>query len=417
MEVRKKKVSSSGEEYRFMQEKIKRRPVRWKKVVGRIAIALGMGVLFGAAAGFTLEVLRPAFDRLTKKGHEEGNLSLNVEQDTTEKNTEATEKAETEDEADVIADLQNLEAGIYLIAKGAEPFLVDVMGIMEEPDWFEEVSATENQSPGIIVNMEEKILILTNRSAVKSVNYIRVRFCDGTIAQGHEIAYDTPTNLSIIQVDTVTEETRGAISAASFRGEEMVQGELVLALGQPLGKFNSVLYGHIAGQTMKKYTDASYRQIYTDIGASTKAQGILINERGQVLGFINQSLAAEGSENLITALGILEIRGLVEKLMRGENPGYLGIEGEAFSSDKAGTDYKGGGIYVAKVKKDFPAMTAGIQSGDILTEINVKKVTNMAEFQNEILNYAIGDKVSVTLMRFGRGEYKEMTFEVELGVY
>lgn len=417
MEVRRKKVSSSGEEYRFMQEKIKRRPIDWKKIVGRIAIALGMGVLFGAAAGFTMEVLRPAFDGLTEKGREEDNLFLNVEQDETEKDTEVLDESEIKGKVGIIEDLQKLESGIYQIAKEAEPFLVDVMGIMEEPDWFEEVSATKNQSPGIIVNMEEKILILTNWSAVKSVNYIRVRFCDGTIAQGHEIAYDTPTNLSIIQVDMVTEETRGAISAASFWGEEMAQGELVLALGQPLGKFNSVLYGHVAGQTMKKYADASYRLIYTDIGASTKAQGILINERGQVFGFINQSLAAEGSENLIAALGTLEIQSLVEKLMRGENPGYLGIEGETFSSDRAGTDYKGGGIYVTKVKKDFPAIAAGIQSGDILTEINGKKVTNMTEFQNEILKYAIGDKVSVTLMRLGRGEYKEMTFEVELGGY
>lgn len=417
MKAEKNKAPSSGEDYRFMQERIKRRPIRWRKIAGRIAVALGMGMLFGVTAIFTMEVLRPFFSGLAKKEEEKGNLSLKVEQDETEESGNASTDKVTEEESGTSGRLQDLEAGIYQIAENAEPFLVDVMGIMGEPDWFEEISTTENQTPGIIIHMEDKVLVLTNRNAVNSVNYIRVRFCDGTIAQGHEIAYDLPTNLSVIQVDSITEETRGTVRAASFHGGEMAQGELVLALGRPLGKFNTVVYGHVAGQSMKKYTDAVYRRIYTDIAASTKAQGVLINEQGQVLGLINQNLASEGSENLITALGTLEIQSLVEKLMRGENPGYLGIEGETFSSDRAGIDYKGEGVYVTKVKKDFPAMASGIQGGDIVTGIGEKKIKDMAELQHEILQYTIGDKVSVTLMRRGRGEYKEMTFEVELGGY
>lgn len=419
MKPGKNKAPSSGEDYRFMQERIKRRPVRWRKITRRISAALGMGLLFGVAAAFALGAFGPVFSRLFEKEQEEKNLLLNVEENTADKEQEekptgTLEKGTADGAAEL---LQNLESKIYQIAEGVKPFLVDVMGIRGEPDWFEEASAVQNQSPGIIIHMEDNILILTNRNAVNSVNYIRIRFCDGAVAQGHEIAYDTPTNLSVIQVDSITQETREAIRAASFRGEEIAQGELVLALGRPLGKFNAVVYGHVAGQTVEKYTDAVYRRIYTDIAASAKAQGILINEQGQVFGLINQNLASEGSENLITALGTLELRSLVEKLMRGENPAYLGIEGENFAADRASVDYKGEGIYVTKVKKDFPAMEAGIQGGDILTQINGKKITNMAEFQKEILSYIADDRISVTLMRFGRGEYKEMTFEVELGGY
>lgn len=411
-------------EYRFMQEKIKRRPIDWKNPAKRVVLVLGLGVLFGVAASFTMEVLRPAFAGLAKKDNEDENLSLNVEQNET-KDTEAVKK-EAEDNqleensaqgVDVATELQQLEAGIYQIAEDARPFMVDVMDVREELDWFEEINETESQSSGIIINMDNHVLILTNRNAVKSAQYIRIRFCDGTILQGHEIGYDMPTNLSVIQVDNLPEKTREAVAVASFKGEEVSPGELVIALGRPLGKYNTVVYGHISGQTVKRYTDALYRRIYTDIPASTEGQGILINDRGQVLGIINQSLAEEGGKNLVTALGSLEIHSLVEKLMRGENPGYFGIEGEAFSSDKAGVDYKGSGVYVTKVKSDFPAMDAGIQSGDILTEINGEKVTDVSEFQNEILKYTVGDKIQVTLMRRGGGEYKEMTFEVELGGY
>lgn len=417
MKARRKREASVGEEYRFMQEKIKRKPVEWRKILGRIAVALGVGVLFGTAAGFTMEVLRPAFAGMAKKGNESENLSLNVEQTEEEKGTETTTGEVVEAETDVAAELRKLEAGIYRIAEETKPFLVDVMGIKEELDWFEETNATENQSPGIIISIGEQVLVLANRSAVESANYIRIRFCDGTIAQGHEIGADTPTNLCVIQVENPSEETLRSIKVASFKGEETTQGDLVIAVGRPLGHYDSVVYGHIAGQVMKKYTDALYRRIYTDIPASSEGQGVLVNDRGQVLGLINQSLAAEGSENLITALGTLETRGVVEKLMNGENPGYFGIEGEAFSPEKAGSEYKGTGIYVTRVKKEFPAMTAGIQSGDILTEIGGVKVADMTDFQSAILKYNIGDKVPVTLMRMGRGEYKEMTFEVELGGY
>ena len=415
---------SREEEYRFMQEKIKRRPIYWKKIAGRMLLALGLGVLFGAAAGFTMEVLRPAFAGLAKKEDGDESLSLNVEQNET-KDTEAIhEEAEgnqpegdSAQGADMAAELQRLEAGIYQIAEDARPFMVDVMGIREELDWFEEINETENQSPGIIINRDNYVLILTTRNTVKNADYIRIRFCDGAILQGHEISYDTPTDLSVIQVDNISETTREAVAVASFKGEEVSPGELVIALGRPLGKYNTVVYGHISGQTLKRYTDALYRRIYTDIPASTEGQGVLLNDRGQVLGFMNQNLAEEGGKNLITALGSLEIHSLLEKLMRGESPGYLGIEGEAFSPDKAGVAYNGNGVYVTKVKNDFPAMTAGIQGGDILTEVNGEKVTDMSEFQNEILKYTVGDKVQVTLMRRGGGEYKEMTFEVELGGY
>lgn len=415
MKMRKKwEASSKEEEYHFIEEKIKRKPIEWRRIMGRILVVFGLGVVFGAAACFTMEFLRPTFIEWTRKDSE--NHSLNVEQGENHQNEVLPPEELPGTESTVAAELQRVEAGIYQIAEEAKPFVVDVMGIREEPDWFEEIYATENQTTGVIISMDSQVLILANRGAIKSANYIHIRFCDGTVVQGHEIAYDGPTKLSVIQVDEeLSEETRKAIKVATFNGEEVLQGDLVITIGRPLGQYNSVVYGHISGQTVKKYTDALYRRIFTDIPAATEGQGVLINAQGQVLGLMNQSLADEGSENLITALGTRETQKLVEKLMGGENPGYFGIEGETFSSDKAGIKYKGTGIYVTRVKKDFPAMTAGIQSGDILTEVGGQKVEDMVEFQSAILKYNIGDKVPVTLMRMGKGEYKEMTFEVELG--
>lgn len=417
MKMRKKReASSKEEEYRFMQEKIKRKPIEWRRIMGRILVVLGLGVVFGAAAGFTMEFLRPTFIEWTRKDSE--NHSLNVERGEDRQNETLPPDGLPGTENTVAMDLQRVEAGIYQIAEEAKPFLVDVMGIREEPDWFEEIYATEDQTTGVIISIDDEVLILTNRDAIKSANYIHIRFCDGTVVQGHEIAYDGPTKLSVIQVDeALSEETGKAIKVATFNGEEVLQGDLVIATGRPLGQYNSVVYGHISGQAVKKYTDALYRRIFTDIPAAAEGQGVLVNDQGQVLGLMNQSLADEGSENLLTVLGTRETQKLVEKLMSGENPGYFGIEGEAFSSEKAGIKYKGTGIYVTKVKKDFPAMAAGIQSGDILTKVDEQKVEDMFEFQSAILKYNTGDKVPVTLMRMGKGEYKEMTFEVELGGY
>lgn len=418
------------EDYRFMQERIKKKPLNGKKLVRKLAVTLGLGVLFGVTAAFVMEAVRPAFSRIFHKNEEsQKNLSLQMKGDSqeeaginpgTENQQENRPSMEEAEGSGLLSDFEKLESDIYRIAEEAEPFLVDVIGIREEMDWFEKINETESQAPGIIISVEDGVLVLTERDALKAATSIYVSFCNGEIAQGKEISYDTPTNLSVVHVDTaaLSAETRQAVRVASFTDSEVIGAkDLVLAVGEPLGHFDGAVYGHIAKQTAVKRTDALYGLLFTDMAGSEDGKGVLINKDGNVLGIINQKFATEGGANLLTALRINEIKDVIEKLMNGENPGYLGLEGVAVTPDISGLTYSGEGIYVTQVKKDFPAMQAGIQSGDIITEINGAKVTSMASFRSEILKYKIGDSVKVTLERMGKGEYKPMEFEIKLGGY
>lgn len=432
MEDKRKKTGGSGtseEDYRFMKEKIKKKPLNGKKLVRKLAVTLGLGVVFGVTAAFVMEAVRPAFTRIFHKNEEPSkNLSLQMEGELqnesdskpgTENSQESQPPAE-EEGANLLSDFEKLESDIYRIAGEAEPFLVDVIGIREEMDWFEEINETESQAPGIIISVENGMLVLTERNALKAATSIYVSFCNGEIVQGEEISYDIPANLSVVHVDlaALSEETRQAVRVASFTDSETIAAsDLVLAVGEPLGHFGGVVYGHIAEQTTIKKTDALYGLLFTDMVGSAEGKGVLIDKNGNVLGIINQKFATEGGANLLTALRIDEIKDVIEKLMNGENPGYLGLEGIAVTPDTPDLTYSGEGIYVTQVKKDFPAMQAGIQSGDIITEINGAKVTSMAAFRSEILKYKIGDSVKVTLERLGKGEYKPIEFEITLGGY
>lgn len=432
MEDKRKKTGGSGtseEDYRFMKEKIKKKPLNGKKLVRKLAVTLGLGVVFGVTAAFVMEAVRPAFTRIFHKNEEPSkNLSLQMEGELQNEsdskpgaeNSQESQPPAEEEGANLLSDFEKLESDIYRIAGEADPFLVDVIGIREEMDWFEEINETESQAPGIIISVENGMLILTERNALKAATSIYVSFCNGEIVQGEEISYDIPTNLSVVHVDlaALSEETRQAVRVASFTDSETIAAsDLVLAVGEPLGNFDGVVYGHIAEQTTIKKTDALYGLLFTDMVGSAEGKGVLIDKNGNVLGIINQKFATEGGANLLTALRIDEIKDVIEKLMNGENPGYLGLEGIAVTPDTPDLTYSGEGIYVTQVKKDFPAMQAGIQSGDIITKINGAKVTSMAAFRSEILKYKIGDSVKVTLERLGKGEYKPIEFEITLGGY
>ena len=74
------------------------------------------------------------------------------------------------------------------------------------------------------------------------------------------------------------------------------------------------------------------------------------------------------------------------------------------------------GIYVDSVATESPAMVAGIQSADVITELNGTEVTTMQKFSTELQKCKKDDKVSIRLMRKGNDGYEEMNFEIAISV-
>ena len=72
------------------------------------------------------------------------------------------------------------------------------------------------------------------------------------------------------------------------------------------------------------------------------------------------------------------------------------------------------GIYIAGIEMDSPAMAAGMQSGDILLDISGQKVRTVEEMHDLLLNFSSEQMIAIKVMRRGKEELKEISYDVAL---
>ncbi|HCW28902.1 MAG TPA: serine protease, partial [Roseburia sp.] len=74
------------------------------------------------------------------------------------------------------------------------------------------------------------------------------------------------------------------------------------------------------------------------------------------------------------------------------------------------------GVYIKEVKMDSPAMAAGLQSGDVITEIDGEAVISVDGYQTKLLSLTPGDVAEVTIQRQGNDGYTEIKCPVTVSV-
>ena len=70
---------------------------------------------------------------------------------------------------------------------------------------------------------------------------------------------------------------------------------------------------------------------------------------------------------------------------------------------------------MAQVVENSPAAEAGIQQGDIITELDGRTITGMSQLQDTLQYYAAGETVDVVVQRSGNGGYEAQTLSITLG--
>ena len=132
---------------------------------------------------------------------------------------------------------------------------------------------------------------------------------------------------------------------------------------------------------------------------------------GQMTGIIINEDEEDG--NVIRAVSAAQLRPLLEMLSNGESIRYLGILGETVTEEKSQNLEIPQGIYVDGVEEDSPAMSEGIQSGDIVYKIDGKKVATMEEYSEALQELTAWEKTKISLYRRNpSGEYVEVDLKV-----
>lgn len=273
-----------------------------------------------------------------------------------------------------------------------------------------------NIGSGFIISKEG--LIITNKHVVSdtSAEY-QVLTYDNKKFDVLKIYRDPLNDLAILKINANNLKPLKLGDSSNLK-----LGQLVIAIGTPLGEFtNTVTQGIIsglgrgitAGSPFEGYVEKLDNVIQTDAAINPgNSGGPLLNSKGEVIG-VNTAIASEG-QNIGFAIPVNVVKQLIENFeKRGssfERP-YIGVRYKMIDKQTAILNDVVEGAYVIEVLENSPAQKADIQDEDIIVEFDGQKVKGDDEqgLAKMILNKKVGDKVKLKIWRNGEIIEKELT--------
>ena len=409
---------ASSENYSFIKETIKEQPTDRKRLAGKFLTAAVCGVIFGACAAGTMALIVPkALERFGTAPDQKAVVTLtpSVKAEQVTPTPEATEQEKTSAST---AWQNDLSDGMSQIAEEPRRALVRISAAGEDSDLLDDSFLEYGDEEGFVfLKNSEAFYILTVSDQMQEADKFTVTFSDGTVTDGILCKKDLRTGFFVIKVPftSVDEETQEKIPAAPLvTADDMKQTESVIAIGSPSGDYDSLMGGTITSVTgTLKVADEEYGMLTTDMVGSEEGGGILLNSSGEVAGIIwNQE---EDRTNVIRAVETAQLRPLLESMANGEDICYIGIMGATISSYQSENLDVPRGVYVDAVDEDSPAMTAGIQNGDILHALDGQEVQSMDEYASVLQGLNKGTRTTVNVYRKNPfGEYEDVQLKVTI---
>lgn len=409
----------------FVKERIKARPLNKGKLVRKTISTVLSAIVFGFVFCLCFLLLEPRIDSFLHKDDEVQFVEFPeevVEEEMLPENMLTEEQTQTEmvEETLDISDYQELQKSLADIADTARKSVVSVTGTTTEDNWFENSYENKSFSSGVIIaDNGLEYLILVKATGIKKAENIVVVFYNEKQAVATLKQVDEQTGYGVVAVnkEDLSETDKENIIVASLGSSNLstLLGTSVIALGNPMGTGDGICYGNITsvGKPVS-LVDSNYKLMTTDMYGSTQASGVLVNMQGKVIGMIDNSYNGTDIRNIISALGISEFRPLIQNLSNNVPIPYFGVKGVSVTTSVNTSYGVPFGAYVTGVTLDSPAMLAGIQSGDVITEFDGKTITTFGDLTKAILDCQKEEKVKLKVERETPSGYTDMTIKVTL---
>jgi putative serine protease PepD len=270
------------------------------------------------------------------------------------------------------------------------------------------VRTGEGSGTGFLVDSDGTIV--TNAHVVGDNTQVQVRFTDdGDFHDARVLGVDASTDLAALKVDASA--ANGVKPLALADSDKVQVGDTALAIGYPLGLDRTATAGIISGLERDIQAPNGFsidKVIQTDAPINPgNSGGPLLNSNGEVIG-VNSQIATSGGGNGSVGIGFAvpanTVKDVLPQLERGAQPehAYLGV-----STAQA----QNGGAQVGETTAGGPAAKAGIQPGDVITEVDGDHVQAPDDVATAIEDDKPGDEVDVKVERNG----SEHTIQVTLG--
>ena len=332
-----------------------------------------------------------------------------------------------------------IKEGIYMtdVSEIVEEVMPSIVSITSKtlvnsgsfgPFYFGGEHYAEGAGSGIIVSKtDSELLILTNNHVVEGAEELSVQFVNEKSVDATVKGTSSRKDVAVITVklSDLDKETTDAIRIATLGDSTKLKvGNGVIAIGNALGYGQSVTTGVVSALDREVTVDSNKsKMIQIDAAINGgNSGGALLNSKGEVVGINSVKYSSNGSstnasiEGMGFAIPITDVKDLVTNLMNGEednSEASIGIEG--YMITEKNNDYNlPTGFYISKVNKGSGADKANLEIGNVITEINGKKVEAVTDIINIIYEKKKGDKVTLKISYVNGREYAEKEVEVTL---
>ncbi|MBU97939.1 MAG: trypsin [Acidimicrobiaceae bacterium] len=255
--------------------------------------------------------------------------------------------------------------------------------------------------------------VVTNAHVVRGAESVEIQLADGTRATGKVLGSDPNVDIAIVQI-----QENYTFKQASFASLETVRvGQLAVAIGSPFGLEQSVTAGIVSAinravpsANIEDGSRTIVEMIQTDAPINPgNSGGALVDRQGRVVGMntlIRTDGTVEGNLGVGFAIPTDTIFLVTERIINGESleNGFLGISGQNPTIGRAGA-------LIIDVVEDSPASISGLESGDLIIEIDDSPILGMSELAARIRLSSPGTTIEIEIIRNG----EQVSLPVTLG--
>ena len=253
--------------------------------------------------------------------------------------------------------------------------------------------------------------ILTNCHVVQKASTVEVTTYSGDTFQAQVIGGDPDYDIAVLKVSA-----SGLQSASLGDSDTLNVGDRVLAIGNPLGELTFSMSGGMVSSVNRaiNVSGTPFHMIQTDTSINPgNSGGPLLNTSGEVVGIVSAKYSSSNGkivEGIGFAIPINDVRTMVQDIIDNghvTSKAYLGGTAGSVNTQMAQ------GVYLYAVDPDGAAAAAGLQAGDIITQIDGTDIQSMTDLSAARKSYSAGDTAQFTIIRGGQTMQVPVTWGAE----